>query len=772
LVGSDYVEIAEYITTSKTGVYYIGFHGISDPDTYQLHLDEISVEAGISAMVPGVPNNLKAVPDAHGEYKAAISVKAPTVTFSGAELDGTMTMEIKRDNTVIYRASNVAPGETVSCNDNLTKGGRVTYSAYAMNGEGSGNPASVNVHIGYSFPAAVEEVKLSENPQTPGVITLSWPEVTLDDNGLVYPQGAVSYLIYVPGDYGWNLTYRDIMEPEYTFRAVAEGEQTFVSYAVCGLSEGGQGDFAFTGLQAVGTPFKGFSESFPDGALSYPMIMETLAQKGMEWSIYSDASGVESQDKDNGFLGAQASGIGDISSITSPKISLSGIDSPILSFYTYNIKGTKGEKDINTVAVEVREPGGAYARVKEATVDALCNGEEGWGRVNVDLSDYAGKTVQFRIVAECNIFDLTLFDNIRLGQSYAKDLSVVASAPSKVASGEEYKVSGYVRNEGYLDVAGFKVRLITEGAEPAESLLDCPQLKAGEKYEFEYDCILHPLQESEVVHRVEVIMDGDANEENNHSEALSIHPVLSTLPAATNLKGEVNADGIALTWDEPDLTGKRSVEKEDDFEIAKSWSRELEGWTFIDRDGSPVGGFQGMTLPGIDQQSLQSFFVFDSTLGNSSFEAHSGIKYLASLFRSDQGTVDDWAISPELTGEAQTISFFAKSYSGTFAEKIEIYYSKGSLNPDDFVSLLVVEKVPSDWTRYEAALPEGAKHFAIRSCGTDTFMLMLDDFKYEVAEETAGLTVEGYNLYRNSLLVNETPLKDREYLDSKPAEGN
>ncbi|MDE6682136.1 MAG: hypothetical protein K2J87_01765, partial [Muribaculaceae bacterium] len=39
LLGSDYVEISEYITPSKTGVYYIGFHGISDPDTYQLHLD-------------------------------------------------------------------------------------------------------------------------------------------------------------------------------------------------------------------------------------------------------------------------------------------------------------------------------------------------------------------------------------------------------------------------------------------------------------------------------------------------------------------------------------------------------------------------------------------------------------------------------------------------------------------------------------------------------------------------------------------------------------
>lgn len=768
LLGSDYVEISEYITPSESGVYYIGFHGISDADTYQLHLDEISVEAGISALVPGVPTDLVAVPDEHGEYKAAITVKAPTVTFSGEELEGTMTMEIKRDNIVIYRASDVAPGQEVSCTDNLIKGGRVVYSAYAMNGEGSGNPASVNVHIGYSFPAAVEEVKLTEEPETPGIVTLSWPEVTRDDNGLIYPEGAVSYLIYVPGDYGWNLTYRDIKEPEYTFRAVAEGEQTFVSYAVCGLSEGGQGDFAFTGLQAVGTPFKGFSESFPDGSLSYPMIMETLAQKGMEWAIYSDASGVESQDKDNGFLGAQATGIGDISAITSPKISLQGVDNPVLSFYTYNIKGDDGEKDANTLAVEVREPGHDYIRVMEATVDNICKGIEGWGRVNVNLSDFAGKVVQFRIVAECKIFDLTLIDNIRLGQSYPKDLSVAVSAPSKVATGESYKLTGVVRNEGYLDIPSFSVQLNTLGISSEPVVLDCGLLKAGEKSSFSFDCLMHPLQEKDVTHQVEVIVEEDDNTVNNLCSIVVI-PLLSTYPAASGLEAQVVAEGISLSWDSPDLTGNRSVEKLNDFESAESWSRELEGWTFIDRDASPVGGFQGMKLPGIDQQSLQSFFIFDSTIGNSSFEAYSGNKYLASLFRSDQGTVDDWAISPELTGEEQTISFYAKSYSGTFAEKIEVYYSTGSLNPTDFIQLSVVERVPSDWIRYEALLPEGAKYFAIRSCGTDTFMLMLDDFTYSIAEETSGLEIKGYNLYRNDVRVNESPLTQNAYLDSTPA---
>lgn len=768
LHGSEYVEIAEYIVPEETGVYYVGFHGISKADTYQLHLDEISVEAGISALVPGVPTDFKVTPDLYGAFKADISLVAPVVTFSDETLEGKMTIEIKRENKVIASIPDVMPGQTVTYVDTPLSGGRMNYHAYAINEEGQGNPATANVHIGYSYPAPVESVMLAEDADEPGMITLSWPEITRDDNGLIYPEGAVKYYIYTPGDYGWNLTYRDIEEPSYRFRALPEGEQTFLSFAVCGVSEGGQGDFAFTGLQAVGTPFNGFDESFPQGSLSYPMIMETIAQNGMDWAIYSDESGVVSQDKDNGFLAAKASDIGDVSAIVSPKVSLKGVSNPVLSFYTYNIL-TSGERDINLVAVEVREPGGEYVRLMESTVDELCQGSDGWWRVNVDLSDYAGKVVQFRIVAECRIFDLTLFDNIRLGQSFPKDLGIVASAPAEVMPGDNYKLSCTVRNEGYLDVPVFRIALFTDGEQA--DVLEGDYLKAGEKREFEFLLPLHPLQEADVVHRLVLTAEEDANPDNNIVEDISVSPALSTLPVASGLVAEVKAEGVALSWDAPDLGGTRIVAKSEDFEQAESWG-EVEGWTFIDRDLSPIGGFQGMELPGIPQQSLQSFFVFDTAItSNPTFAAHSGSKYIGSIFRSDTGTVDDWAISPELSGESQTISFYAQSYSGAFAEKIEILWSDGSLDPEDFSVLEAVERVPSEWTRYEAELPEGARRFAIRSCGTDTFMLMLDDFSFKVAEPTAGLVVEGYNIYRNRERINTQPVLSLEYLDAEPSDG-
>ena len=51
------------------------------------------------------------------------------------------------------------------------------------------------------------------------------------------------------------------------------------------------------------------------------------------------------------------------------------------------------------------------------------------------------------------------------------------------------------------------------------------------------------------------------------------------------------------------------------------------------------------------------------------------------MFAYDDSQVDDWAISPALSGNAQTISFYAKSYSKDYPEKIEVLYSTGSLSP-------------------------------------------------------------------------------------------
>lgn len=100
-----------------------------------------------------------------------------------------------------------------------------------------------------------------------------------------------------------------------------------------------------------------------------------------------------------------------------------------------------------------------------------------------------------------------------------------------------------------------------------------------------------------------------------------------------------------------------------------------------------------------------------------------------------------------------------------------VYYSTGSLETADFISAGVeVPSVPGEWTRYEATLPDGARYFAIRSCATGSFMLMLDDVTYQPAS-TGDLALTGYNVYRDREKVNTDAVTTTSFTDTTDEPG-
>ena len=80
-----------------------------------------------------------------------------------------------------------------------------------------------------------------------------------------------------------------------------------------------------------------------------------------------------------------------------------------------------------------------------------------------------------------------------------------------------------------------------------------------------------------------------------------------------------------------------------------------------------------------------------------------------------------------------------------------------------------IDAVPGSWTRYEYALPEGTRYFAIRSCGKKTFVLKIDDVTFEKAPLGATLTLAGYNVYRNAVRLNTQPIAAQTYIDTETA---
>lgn len=772
-------EFVCFITPQANGTYYVGFHGISDADMFYLYIDDIEIAAGVAATAPAAPTNLVVTPGANGAKTAAISFNAPAVDFAGNALASLEKVELYRGEELIHTFDAPAVGAELTYTDNLPADGDYTYSVAGYNVDGKGESTSATVYVGVDFPAAVSEATLTEDAANPGKVTVTWAAVDKDVNGQVIAADAVKYDLYIYDGNSRVLVAGDLTTTSYSYEAITEG-QSFLQYAVFAKTARGEGDGTLTQMLAIGAPVTNFADTFAGGELTYDWGIQRLGDStGASWTLLGDESGIPSQDGDNGMIAMKASYIDDASRLYSVKISLAGVENPALTFYTYNIVGESGDPDENLVSVCVSAPNANnfVTVMPEATVNDLCGGAEGWAKVTVNLAAYAGQDIQFGIDVVCKGYAYTIFDNFKISSLVDNDLVATGiTAPATVKAGADYTVDVTVSNDGAKDAGAYTVELYADNEKVAEKA--CEALESGKTATVSFERTMSALATEPVTYKAIVVYAADEVLNNNETTEVAVAPIVSNLPKVTDLAASIADGGNKLTWSEPDLTAAAPEAITEDFETATGFAKEFGDWTFVDVDGSAVGGFQNMDVPGITPgTTTASFFVWDQTngVGNETFTAHSGMKYLAALFRYDDGETDDWAISPELYGGAQTISFFARSYSDDYPEKIEVYYSTGSLNPADFVLIAgtTVAKVPKAWTQYNVDVPEGAKHFAIRSCAQGSFMLMVDDVTFIPAGGAAAdLSIVGYDIYRNGEKVNAEPVAECEYTDAAGKAGD
>lgn len=768
-------EFSAMISPDADGVYYVGFHGISDADMFYLYVDDINIAAGVSAAAPAAATALTATPAANGEKKATITFNAPATTVAGASLASLTKVELLRGEEVIKTFDAPQPGTALSYDDTLPAAGSYTYSVVGYNAEGAGDIASTSVYVGFTYPQAPAEVTLTESTENPGTVTISWTAVDKDENGATLGSGDVTYDLYVLDGNSRVEIAKGLTTTSYTYTAVSEG-QDFMQYAVFANTECGEGDGQVSDMLAIGQPYDGYSESFADGSLSYILgVMNVPGMEAAEPGIYTDAQfdDISSCDGDNGFLAIHAQYLDFASRFFTGKISLASLTNPAFTFYTYNIGGD----DANEISVFVSAPNANdWTEVFNSTVVDV-NAAEGWNKVTVNLAAYAGQTVQIAFQGVIKQYTFVMFDNLKVGSMVDNDLALrKIAAPATVKAGSDYTVDVTIANEGAKAATGYTVELYADNEKVAEKAGET--LAEGANATVSFERTMSVLATEPVTYKAIVTYAVDMILDNNESTEIVVSPIVSNLPKVTDLAASIADGGNKLTWSEPDLTSAAPEAITEDFETATGFAKEFGDWTFVDVDGSAVGGFQNMDVPGITPgTTTASFFVWDQTngVGNETFDAHSGMKYLAALFRYDDGETSDWAISPELYGGAQTVSFYAKSYSKTYPEKIEVYYSTGSLEPKDFVLIegSTVDPVPDAWTEFSVEVPEGAKHFAIHSCAQGSFMLMVDDVTFIPAGGAAAdLSIVGYDIYRNGEKVNAEPVAECEYTDAAGKAGD
>ena len=773
LTNTEVQEFTGIILPETTGKYYIGIHAISPADRYRLYVEGYSIGEPKSAAVPQAPTDLKLVPDANGAFIIKASVTAPTKDIQNEDLESLDRLELWRGSTLVKSFSPIEPGATVTFTDEMAQGGDTEYRAIAYNSHGGSQELKGTVYVGINKPSAPVKADIVETDKD-GEVTISWPAVDTDFAGNPLNPDLVSYTIYQLQAETHVVIADDIAGTSYTMKAVEPGDQKFVHYFVSAQTERGVSDLTETDLIPCGTPYSlPYRETFANADTDY--LMAFTEDGSAMWSLLSDDNkyGVASHSADRGLLLCRGVNEDDFSVIHTLKIHVDDILKPGVMFFTYNL--TSDGADNNVVEIQVFADG-EWTTLKSAVISTLGT-EAGWYLVSASLEEYKGKDVLVGIKVITKSYHETFIDDLTVGSMVANDLSIVeVNAPKAVGFNKEFNISVTIENKGTDAQKDFEVKLFADNAVALTEKV--ASLAAGATTTVNFSRIYDALTEAGSTFYVEVANAGDESTADNICEAFTVEVSVPTLPAVSSLKGEINTDGsILLRWKAPSTEGYEAVAVTDDFESYEAFiTPEIGPWLAIDEDGGVIGTISDVDIPNIPYTSQQTWWVMDGDWKdfNKSFHAHSGSKYLAQMFVVDPESgasipCEDWLISPELTGKAQNISFYARSYSKTYPETFEVLYSTGGTTIGDFKTIRTVSNISPEWSLYSFNLPEGSKHFAIVARSQNKFMLFIDDITYTPLS-AGDLEVKGYNIWRNGIKLNSEPVTDLYYLDDDKAD--
>lgn len=751
----------ETFSVAESGTYYVGLHASSGYKRNGIYVLDISLEEDRLMSTPAAPTDFAVVADIHGALTAEVSLTVPAKNILGNDLSGTVTVDVKRDGTTIKTFENQTPGASISFEDTATEGLH-NYEVVASNASGLGDSATASAFFGFDLPKAPAAISIKETSN--GKVLITWDAVTEDVNGKIYPDGEISYKVYGTG--GVSLVSK-LRDTSYTDNATT-GTQMFVNYGVTAISAKGEGDeFILSDIIPVGKPYAlPWCETLNANGLSTIVRYDDF-DRYMRFNINNTADSDFKDADDSGFyMAAVAYDQNERGRLYTGKIDLAGTTYPAFTMSYYQIPGCN-----NTIEVLVSD-GGEWTSLKKIKI----SGDKiEWAQLYVDLSAYKDKAVQLGIEVTTVTHTTTGLDNFKVCDHPATDLYVRDfSAPATAKIANEAYFNTVVANNGGTAATGYTVALMRGGEKVAEKTAT-EALAPGANAAFAFTDVLDVTAAEENDYYVVVTIDGDDNTADNTSKHFTVATIQPVYPYVTTLDGAADNQSVALTWSEPDMDTMVFEPVLESFENIADFTIDPEcEWTFIDGDQSKTYYLEDFEFPNQGKPMAAMVIPSSHFSGWSNFDSHSGSKMLAS-FSAVNGPNDDWFISPELIGDEQTVSFFAKSMSSVYPDSFEFYYSTTGKEINDFIQKGDAIQAPHDWTEYSYNLPEGAKYFAVRYISGDGFVFMMDDFSF-VPESAKRLMEElslvGYNIYRDNVKVNAQPVEETEFTDADVPAGD
>lgn len=769
--------VIKQLTVSTEGLYRVGFQALSHGDDYGLTIDNISITKA-SLTAPDSVTELSLTPEARGNRKATISFKAPSINVKGNALGSLDKIDVYRDDSVLVKSlSDVQPGKAYSVDDEGMTDAVHKYTVIPANSTGEGTHAEIRGFIGTDRPARPFNIHLTD--KFDGTAEMSWNEPHTGFYGYYVNPDSMRYTVYdMSTGRPSTVIADDVSGLSYTLTGISNhdnGDQGFLYYALSAKNRRNvedpsipilwnSSDFMITGAP-MKTPFK---ESFA-GAKAQNSMIWTNTTGNDNWRIISRMS----YDYDGGCASFYTNyEAGEEATLGTGKISMKGMTNPKLVFRYFNEPDSDMTIKVVVNAATQSTDTVSILKFKDSTLP------EGWQTEVVSLDDYKDLPyIWLEFIAQENSLSMPiLIDDIELYDVPAYDLSLTASAENEqVNMGGTARVAARVENHSQNTANGANVKFYVGGKLFDEQNIDDLAPYASKYYIAEYPT--KPTDADELDFKAVVEMANDMDDENN-ADSLTITMKRPIYPVVDDLTAVQDGSDVSLNWSAPENLSNVITESFEDYDpfIIDG----IGDWETYDGDGGYtnylyVTNYDNMGQPFAYQVMNPSLLGVDLTDTEGGWDAllpHSGSQYLISAqpwtFESFEGVPkDDWLISPQLDGNAQTINFWCRALLDSKSpETFEVLYSTGGTTTSDF-QLLKTDSVQAAWTQFSYSLPEGTKHFAIHAISPDKYWFMLDDIQYTKGD----LTLKGFNIYRDGDLIANVGSGVTAYTDSNSTDG-
>jgi hypothetical protein len=773
----DYRTSTVIITVPEDGEYNFGFHALSEAGGSFFLVDNITITDSYNLKAPVAVTELTAVAGDKGALNAKVSFTTPTKAVDGTDLTSLAYVKVYRDLNLVRKINNPEVGAQLSIEDVDLSQGTVVYRVVAATEQGEGVAAEAQVYVGIDTPSE-PTVHTSVNSDNHPVIKWDAPQGRGQNGGYVDPT-KLTYIVYRATDeavLASGNTSMSFVDEEVEYDE--EDDQQLIQYGVFAVNSAGTGypgtNFVIRGGKYP-LPFK---ESFAKGTTDKLLLISTSVSgtDGYDnWSIDNDYNGV-SQDNDGGNIMVMPATPGSQSTIQMGKIDMSNAKNANLTFHLmrYDFENDYPETNPEDDNIEVFVGGSDYETTLVQTIRS-CDLKAGkYTKFTVPLTQYEGSDfiyLQFKMNSVAAYYPI-LLDNIEVRNTYDVNMQVASvTVPTTVDVTKDFNAVVTVKNDGLQTASAYSVT-VTAGDQTftQESTKELASEETAE-FTFALNALATWPETQEIVATVSI--EGDENAQDN-SDKTSITLLRPEIDAVTDLTVATDESTATFTWTSPEVaTTQHIVESFESYAHGNKNTGDLGNWTTIDNDG--IWGVNAdVYVPNI--WGYRAFTVFDPEDGENgdveTYGGHTGDKSIVA-FTNFENDNDDWLISPKLTGKAQTISFWAHGVASK--EYLYVLYSTTKATVKSFKDLDDNNiKLTSSWKKYEFELPEGALYFAINYevSSSASEAAVVDDIEFDQeAVFNVKPEIEGFNIYRDGVKLNEQPLTEPTYTVTSDVNG-